>query len=79
MADKKITARYGSLKKAPDQGIFCGHIKINHNIPAKDNIKRPLELNRIHQIKRPENNILTDNRRNGIGASAILYKIFVLP
>lgn len=57
MSDQKIGSRIRSLIKTVDQSILCLLIKVDHYIPAEDNVKLQLETDRAHQIKRPEDHI----------------------
>ena len=57
MPDQKIGSGIGSLIKTIDQGVLCLLVKVDHYISAEYNVKLQLKLNRVHQVKGPEDDI----------------------
>ena len=80
MSDQKITARICRVIKTFYQSVFCRLIKIDHNIPAENNVEFEPELDGIHQVECPENDVGLNLRRYGIDPGLTsLTEIFGLP
>ena len=62
MPDKEVSAGNGSIVKTLYKRVLGRLVKIDHHVPAEDQVKGSAELDGIHQIECPEDHVLPDRR-----------------
>ena len=60
MSNQKISAVIGRIKKSFHKRFLCLLVKIDHNISAENNVKFQTELDRVHQIKGTEDDVISE-------------------
>lgn len=80
MPDQKITAVIGRVEKSFDKRFLRLLVKIDHHISAEDNVEFQAELDRIHQVKCPEDDIVPQLLRNMVRTGSVSgTEVLLLP
>lgn len=76
---EEIASGQQHIVELTDDLIFCGHVKIDHHISAKDGLKRFLKLKRREQIEAAEGHVVSKSIGNRVLVGAMGNKIPAYP